>query len=140
MNKATIFFIILFVITPCHGDIYKWTDENGKVLFSDKKENSKSEMVVIKEQKPSNIAVKKIHKEQAELDNYIEYAIRIKSKNPEYGTNIPKELCDNDIIRPCKLPIKLIQSPLKSVDEAKAKLSKTAWYALRSRYDDGDVI
>lgn len=54
--QFTKLFILLFVFSPIlevNAQVYKWTDENGKVHYSDKPVDKKSEAVKIKRQPTS---------------------------------------------------------------------------------------
>lgn len=47
-RKNLFFITILFLVPNLHAEVYKWTDENGKIHFSDKPINEKSAKIKIK--------------------------------------------------------------------------------------------
>ena len=54
-----VLFAFIFFISPVHGQVYKWTDKNGKVHYSDKPNNNantKSTGVVDFEDNPLQVA------------------------------------------------------------------------------------
>jgi len=36
MERTKTFLLLILFCVPCHGEIYQWVDENGKVQFSDR--------------------------------------------------------------------------------------------------------
>lgn len=60
-GMAALAIALLILSTPLHAEIYKWTDENGKVHFSDKvpvKERDKAESV--------NVSIKNLSDQEVE--------------------------------------------------------------------------
>ena len=51
--------------------------------------------------------------------NDVEYALKIKSSHPEHGTNIPKELCQNEKRSPCRLPIFKLYNVVQDIASVK---------------------
>ncbi len=62
----------------------------------------------------------------------IEYALKIRKSNPEYGHNIPKELCANEKRNPCKISTHIMIKPVLNIKDIKNNLSNAAWSALKS--------
>ena len=45
--RTFLVLICLSVYVPSHAEIYKWVDENGKVQFSDRKDRSKQQQLIV---------------------------------------------------------------------------------------------
>lgn len=134
MVKTLLYILFLSSFTSAYAEIYKWTDENGNVIFSDKNTNVNSEVITIKE--PNSIKAKN-KPEPKQGDSDIEYALNIRKLNSEYGTNIPKELCADKHKNPCKMPINLLLQPVNNINETKHNLTNSAWNALKKRSGTG---
>ena len=71
--------------------------------------------------------------------NDVEYALKIKNSHPEYGTSIPKELCQNEKRSPCRLPVFKLYNVVSDITGTKANLNPTAYAAL-SLYSEGAQV
>lgn len=53
LTKIFIFFLVLSLTLEANAKVYKWVDENGKIHYSDKPIDKKSEVVKMKRQPTS---------------------------------------------------------------------------------------
>lgn len=71
--------------------------------------------------------------------NDVEYALKIKNSHLEYGTSIPKELCQNEKRSPCRLPVYKLYNMVSDIARIKENLNPTAYAAL-SIYSTGAQV
>ena len=71
--------------------------------------------------------------------NDVEYAVKIRNSNPEYGTRIFKELCENEKKSPCRLPVFLLYDVISNIESTKENLSPAAYLALKRHSKNAQV-
>lgn len=72
--------------------------------------------------------------------NDVEYALKIKSLHPEYGTTILKELCQNEKRFPCRLPVYKLYNIVQNITSIKKNLNPTAYAALDIHSTGAQVV
>jgi len=77
---------------------------------------------------------------QSVLANDVEYAIRIRDANPEYGTRIPKELCEKEARSPCRLPVYLLYDVVSNIKSTRGNLSSAAYSAFKRNSKNAQVV
>lgn len=70
----------------------------------------------------------------------IEYALKIRKSNPEYGHKIPEQLCTNKRQHPCAMLTDIMIKPVVNIENTKKNLSNAAWSALKRNASAGQEI
>ncbi len=77
---------------------------------------------------------------QFAIGSDIEYALKIRKLNPEYGKRIPKELCDKEIKSPCRLAVHLLYNVVSKIEDTKENLGSAAYSALKRNAKRAQVV
>lgn len=72
--------------------------------------------------------------------NSLEYGLKIRESNKEFGTLIPKELCMNEKRFPCRLPVYMLYDIVSDIKTTKDKLSRLAYSALKRHAGNAQVV
>ena len=83
------------------------------------------------------VAILALHSSEIAVADDFEYALNIRHSNSEYGTRIPKELCENGTRNPCKINYALIRQIVTNIADTKQNLSLSAWSALKRSAREG---
>lgn len=131
-----IFFclFLMFISDSVSSEVYQWVDENGNSHFSDK--NTDGDARVINIEPIEVIETQKIKSKnkspgKKNIGKDSIYAINVREANPEYGTKIPIELCENQNPTPCIMSTKIMIQPVTNFKNIKKNLTHSAWLALK---------
>ncbi len=69
--------------------------------------------------------------------NDVEYALKIKNSLPEYGTGIPKELCQDEKRSPCRLPVFKLYNIVSDITNTKENLNANGVCSTKHLFDGG---
>lgn len=74
------------------------------------------------------------------LGNSLEYGLKIREANKEFGTLIPKALCMNERRFPCRLPVYMLYDIVPDIKITKDKLSQAAYSALKRHAGNAQAV
>jgi hypothetical protein len=81
INIFSIFFLLMLSISTTQAEVYRWLDENGKIQFSDRPSNNRSEKVTLNTERNSYSGGGILERQRDLLDEYRADSLRQERKD-----------------------------------------------------------
>jgi hypothetical protein len=91
INIFSIFFLLMLSISTTQAEVYRWLDENGKIQFSDRPSNNRSEKVTLNTERNSYSGGGILERQRDLLDEYRADSLRQERKDRQAAIQKARE-------------------------------------------------